>query len=145
MNDLKWDQIKRWLEHMYKDSFCLFDKNEWFASISPDGKPTRLLVIPSCLGVSKEKRMAVASGITNLFPGIDVLREDHKDFELKRQLYNIDHHDVYEDLSKCRYISPNTLLSKEEATTWVLIHKIEGRKYLHHHPSKKIVDYLINI
>ncbi|MEY3827517.1 MAG: hypothetical protein RLZZ148_2337 [Cyanobacteriota bacterium] len=135
MNNSNRDQIERWLKHMYKDSFRLFD---------PDGKPTRLLVIPSCLGVSKEKRIAVASGITNLSPGIDVLREDRKEFELKGQLYNIDHYDVYENLSECRYISLNTVLSKKESSTIVLIKKIKGSKYLNHKPSKETVDHLTN-
>jgi hypothetical protein len=140
MTNIEMDQEERRLRNKYKAPFYFLNKDEWVNSIPSNGEPIQLWVPYTCLGDIRGNPRIVASGITNKYPGFDVLREDHKEFRLKGQLYNMDHYEVYEDLSKCQYISFDTALLK----TLVLVKKLKGNEYLNHKPTYEIVEQVKN-
>jgi hypothetical protein len=94
------DRLRYVLDRNFESSVVTINFEDWGKMVRPDGAPTRLEQIPDKLsGVLKtaEVVVAVASGIANHTPGIDIVRKDPRDAPF---IFNTDHYIVVEKLTQ---------------------------------------------
>jgi len=98
------DRLRYFLHHNFKSSVVTINFQDWDKMVRVDGATTRLERIPAKLsGVLKSAEIvvAVASGIANPSPGIDIVRKDPRDAPF---VFNTDHYIVVEKLTQHRII-----------------------------------------
>jgi len=93
------DRLRYFLDHNFGTSVVTLNFQDWDNMVRYDGAVTRLEQIPEKLsGVLKDAEavVAVASGIANPSPGIDIVRRDPDDAPF---VFNSDHYTVVEKLT----------------------------------------------
>jgi hypothetical protein len=92
------DRLYYAVQKIYSASVVSFGYADWFRLVRPDGAITELEELPPKLNnpnLAAVTVVAVASGIANVQPGMDVLRHDPQDAPY---ILNLDHYTVLENL-----------------------------------------------
>jgi hypothetical protein len=92
------DRLYYAVQKIHSASVVSFGYADWFRLVRPDGAITELEELPPNLNnpnLAAATVVAVASGIANVQPGIDVFRYDRKDAPF---ILNLDHYKVLENL-----------------------------------------------
>jgi hypothetical protein len=144
------DRLRYFLHHNFKSSVVTINFQDWDKMVRVDGATTRLERIPAKLsGVLKSAEIvvAVASGIANPSPGIDIVRKDPRDAPF---IFNTDHYIVVEKLTQHPdYLSfvrragvqdSEDLRSALESWVWIIGPKRDPEI----HWSKEIPEYIHN-
>jgi hypothetical protein len=94
----KFDRIPYAIELVEDKSVAVFSRKEWEELIPESGEITKLTRIPSPIsGLTRQASevVVVASGMSNIDPGIDVIRKDPKDDPF---VYNVDHYTIIQNI-----------------------------------------------
>ena len=93
------DRLRYFLDYNFGTSVVTVNFQDWAKIVRHDGAVTKLEEIPQKLsGVQRDAEVviAVASGIANQSPGLEIVRRDPADAPF---IYNTDHYTVIENLT----------------------------------------------
>jgi hypothetical protein len=142
------DRLYYALRKIHNASVVSFGYADWLRLVRPDGAITELEELPPGLNnpsLAASTLAAVASGIANVQPGMDVLRYDPQD---EPYIINLDHYTVIENLH-LHPVYPKALKTADVKDSQILRFELQNNVYVikeppnDYHWLKEFPDYVL--